>query len=103
MEPDGDDDPPLEADDNDADSIPDQDDLCSDTPPGAVVWKMGQWMGCSAGQFKDPPRTTEPDADQDGIADAEDVCSRTTARSVVWLSGDWQGCAAGQFRDADRP
>jgi hypothetical protein len=42
--------------DADADGVPDDLDLCSGTPPGARVWKYGEWIGCAAGQYRDADR-----------------------------------------------
>ena len=95
-------DPPAGV-DADGDGVIDEKDLCSNTPEGAAVWEMGEWLGCAAGQFRDPPRTQEPDEDSDGIGDAIDLCSGTRAAATIWYLGPWIGCAEGQFRDRDRP
>src|SRR5690606_35766098 len=58
--------------DLDGDGIPNEEDLCSNTPKGATVHTTGDWKGCSSGQRLD-------DADRDGIIDTEDKCSGTPA------------------------
>ena len=86
--------PPAPTGDADGDGIPNKQDLCSNTPKGAPVWKSGPWIGCAGGQMKD---TT--DSDGDGIPNAKDICGKTPKGSPVWTTGVWTGCAAGQFPD----
>ena len=90
---------PPSVEDTDGDGVPNVDDLCSGTEPGAVVWSEGEWSGCAGGQFRDVSRPDGPDADGDGIEDTRDRCSDTLAGAPVWSSGEWSGCAGGQFRD----
>jgi len=48
--------------DADADGVPDATDRCSNTPVGASVWTSGEWIGCSAGQYRDgdpPPQAPD--------------------------------------------
>ncbi len=86
--------------DSDEDSIPDEVDLCSATPPGTGVWSFGEWIGCGGGQFRDPPRV-ENDADSDGIANNIDLCNNTAPGRNVWKYGEWIGCAGGEQRDTN--
>jgi hypothetical protein len=44
---------PPPGSDSDGDGVPDGEDLCSNTPAGAPVWKYGPWLGCAAGQYRD--------------------------------------------------
>jgi hypothetical protein len=39
--------------DADGDRIPDSEDLCSNTPAGAYAHPDGEYVGCSAGQYRD--------------------------------------------------
>ncbi|MBI2395965.1 MAG: hypothetical protein HYV09_40760 [Deltaproteobacteria bacterium] len=87
-------------DDADDDGVPDAADTCGKTPPGANVWREGEWIGCATGQRRDSGPWGGADADADGVADGKDRCSKTPPGAPVWTHGEWIGCAAGQLRDA---
>lgn len=65
--------------DDDKDGIPDEEDLCPDTPPGILVDRTG----CS------------PDADGDGIPDFADICKNTPSGAKV----DKNGCPIDTDKD----
>jgi hypothetical protein len=90
--------PPPSTDDDDGDGIVDEQDLCSHTPAGAVVWTYGDWIGCSVGQHRDGGGG-HGDADGDGVPDNKDRCTHTPSGARVWKYGDWIGCAGGEHRD----
>lgn len=71
--------------DSDGDGVPDEDDLCPNTPSGDAV----NADGC-------PVIGPLTDADGDGVADENDTCPDTPPGATV----DAQGCAASQ-RDSD--
>ncbi len=84
--------------DEDADGIPDAQDLCSHTASGQPVWPSGEWIGCAGGQRRDGGGGT--DTDRDGVPDGKDRCQHTPAGQNVWPYGDWIGCAGGEHRDS---
>ena len=69
--------------DGDSDGIPDEDDICPDTPTNEAT----DTDGCSPSQL---------DEDGDGIADSDDQCSNTPSNE----EGDAIGCSSSQ-RDSD--
>ena len=70
---------PAPMDDADADLVADEDDLCDDTPQGAVV----DADGCAWDQRDD---------DGDSVMNPDDLCQNTTANDSV----DQNGCSAAQ-------
>ena len=74
----------VELIDSDGDSVPDQDDQCSETPAGTAV----NIYGC-------PLNTQIDDQDGDGIADSLDECPDTPANTGVSV----YGCSDQQSRD----
>ncbi len=80
---------PFGPPDGDDDGVPDADDQCRSTPPGATV----DARGCADGETPVPstptgPETPEPpDGDDDGVPDADDQCPRTPAGAVVAANG----------------
>lgn len=77
--------------DSDRDAVPDSEDWCLRTAPGARV----EPDGCAPGQPATRPTAafgavgSEPDADADGVADAKDRCPGSVRGSRV----DAAGCA----------
>jgi uncharacterized protein YkwD len=67
--------------------VPNGQDLCSHTPPGAKVWKSGQWIGCSGGQYKNVD-----DVDRDNVPNTKDACPNTPIGTPVYTSGPSAGC-----------
>lgn len=91
--------PPTPSGDSDGDGIADPVDVCSKTPPSAIVWTEGEWIGCAGGQRRDSGPWGGSDGDGDGVADGKDLCTKTAAGRRVWTHGEWTGCAAGELRD----
>jgi hypothetical protein len=79
--------PPPSGPDADGDGVLDSDDRCSHTRAGDVAWKVGEFAGCAAGQYKD-----SDDADRDGVPNSKDVCPNTPLGTTVAQSGDRAGC-----------
>lgn len=75
--------PPVVVADADSDGVPDSQDLCASTPPGATV----DAQGCSA---------TQLDTDSDGVANSIDACAQTSAGAAV----DAVGCSESQLDPA---
>lgn len=71
--------------DSDKDGVPDDRDLCADTPAGVAVNEKG----C--------PLAVDGDEDGDGVSDSRDKCPGTLAGTPV----DAQGCALNEDEDRD--
>lgn len=103
--------------DADQDSVPNDMDLCPNTPQHKAVWKSGPYIGCAEGQTpvqqvtQTAPKTrgstidvlmtyfydgTEivPDGDRDGVDDRVDFCYPSASGANVIKSGAFAGCTA---------
>jgi hypothetical protein len=74
--------------DGDGDGVPDETDLCPNTPAGSAV----DAQGCSAGQ-------SDSDRDGDGVPNDEDNCPNTPAGALV----NENGCSIAQVAPCDGP
>lgn len=82
--------------DRDHDKVVDAQDLCSNSPAGSNVWKEGEWIGCSEGEYRD-----SDDPDLDRVGNPTDRCPDTPFASgglVNRTPGDpYIGCAPGDL------